>query len=353
MPGAPKPSRPHVSPRRRHAGAIIIYIAVIMVALTAMVSLAVDFGHVEVAKIELQRAADAIARYSAAGLADDSVVTKANTAATDNLVDGAALTLQGSDIQTGIWDSASNTFTPTAVNPNAVRIAAECSQVRNTGIATPFAGILGRRYIDIHAVAIATYTPGVNTILTAPSSGDPWLAGMPDGTTANTFDAAPANSPAQVSGIAITPGGNLTFSFTGHASYYPGTQPFDPDGNTGWIINNYAGREHGMSQLIAPLTAVVGVFLDDTQPDLAGAPPPDLDFSTDASRDFATLSPQLRQPFFIGNGLRADGVAQQKFVVPAGATRFYLGIMDGQQWSDNSGALTSSVVSPVTIQFVK
>ncbi|MBC8106637.1 MAG: hypothetical protein H7Z14_08615 [Anaerolineae bacterium] len=331
----------------------MIYCLIAMTAVTGFISMGVDVGRVQLAKTELQCAADGIARYAATGVLNGTADNKAKAVDTDYLVDGVQLKLKNGDIDVGVWDSATKTFTVTNTNPNAVRIIARRLQSRDTGVPTIFMRLMGQNYVDIQATAIATYVTGTTTTLTAPSKGNPWLAGMPNGTVGNTFDSAPNNSPSQVTGITMTPGATLNFGFTGSASYYPGTQPFDPDGNPGWIINNYAGREHGKSQLYAPLTAVVGVFLNDTQPNLAGAPPADLDFTSPASRDFATLTPALRQPFFIGNGMRADGTTLQNFVVPAGATRLYLGIMDGQQWSDNSGALTSTVVKPTQITTVK
>jgi hypothetical protein len=74
-----------------------------------------------------------------------------------------------------------------------------------------------------------------------------------------------------------------------------------------------------------------------------------------ASRDFASLSPLLKQPFFIGNGLRNDGLSVQQFIVPAGATRLYLGTMDGFGWWNNSGSLevtATKVPEPATIVLV-
>ncbi len=331
---------------------MLVYTVIAMMTVIAVMSLAVDIGRAQLAKTELQRAADAAARYgvTAADISTATVRSRAKEAAEDNLVNGASLTLQNSDIERGYWTGSA--FTTSTTSTRAVRITARLANSRGTGLDLILAKVVGRTTIDMVARAVATYTPGVNTSLTAPSSGNPWLAGMPNGTTANGYDAAPANLPAQVTAISITPGSTLTFSFTGSASYYPGTQPFDPDGNPDWIINNYSGAEHGKSQLFAPLTAVVGVFLNDTQPNLAGSPPAALDFTSPASRDFTTLSPALRQPFFIGNGKRADGTTLQQFVVPAGATRFYLGIMDGQQWSDNSGSLTASVVRPAAVVLV-
>ena len=214
----------------------------------------------------------------------------------------------------------------------------------------------------MHAVAVSSVTPAVNTVISVSGGADPWLAGMPSGTTANFTnqgwtDKCPGNSPTKATGITITSGAILNFTFSGAVSYYPGTQPFDPDGDPSWIINNYyagqnGGSEHGIADLYAPLTSTIGVFLDGSQPDSSAAPAV-LDFSTSASRDFGSISPKLKQPFFIGNGLRADGVTQQSFVLPAGATRLYIGVMDGQQWSDNSGSLSTTVTKPLAISSVK
>ena len=48
--------------------------------------------------------------------------------------------------------------------------------------------------------------------------------------------------------------------------------------------------------------------------------------------------------FFVGDGQNADGLVQQ-FIVPAGATRLYLGTMDGFGWFNNSGAIAVTVTA--------
>src|SRR5262249_7841152 len=53
--------------------------------------------------------------------------------------------------------------------------------------------------------------------------------------------------------------------------------------------------------------------------------------------DYLTLSPALKQVFWIGDGRTDAGELQQVFV-PAGATRLYLGTMDTLSWHDNSGS---------------
>ena len=54
------------------------------------------------------------------------------------------------------------------------------------------------------------------------------------------------------------------------------------------------------------------------------------------------FAPQLQQMFYVGNGLTSTG-AQESIVVPAGATRVFLGTMDGWEWSNNSGGFTVTI----------
>ena len=58
---------------------------------------------------------------------------------------------------------------------------------------------------------------------------------------------------------------------------------------------------------------------------------------------YLTLSPELKQVFFIGDGLNGNGLAQS-VVVPQGATRLFLGTMDSVEWNNNVGSFTVQVV---------
>ena len=51
---------------------------------------------------------------------------------------------------------------------------------------------------------------------------------------------------------------------------------------------------------------------------------------------------QLQQPFLIGDGKTSGGTVQ-RFLVPQNATRLFLGIWDGVQYSNNSGSLSGTV----------
>jgi hypothetical protein len=335
----------------RRSGTVLVYVTVLVTVMIAFASLAVDYARVQLAKTQALRTADAVCRFAVLGLVDGTYASKGIAVAGQNTIDGTPVTLTSGNIVAGTWSSSTHAFTAGGASPNAVKVFVSRTAANGNPISLVFAQTIGIASCDVNETAIATVTYQSSGTYVAPATGDPWLAGMPSGTTANTYDSAPFNSPAQAP-ITLTAGASLKFSFSGSASNQPGNNPYSPDGDNAWIINNYAGTEHGIANLNAPITAVVGVFLDDSQPDSTGAPPT-LDFSTPASRDFSSLSPMLKQPFFIGDGLRADGVTPQNFVVPAGATRLYLGIMDGQQWSDNSGGYTSNIASTPQIVTVK
>jgi hypothetical protein len=82
-------------------------------------------------------------------------------------------------------------------------------------------------------------------------------------------------------------------------------------------------------------------------------PSTSLDYSTAATRDESNYSGlQSQQPFFIGAGL-TDGGSPQTFVVPAGATRLYLGVFDGWQNSDNPGSLSVTTTQMGRVYLVK
>lgn len=351
------------SRRIRSRGQGLIYVIISLPMMCGFCSLAVDFGRAETTKTELLRAADAAARYGAIGLTYSTSTASSYAIATAalNTADGSTVVLQSSDVVTGTWNAANQTFTAGGASPNAVQVTAQRTAARGTAVTTMFASIIGYPTVDVHATAVAVVTAGTSTTINVAGGADPWLAGMPNGTTANFTnqgwtDQSPTNSPTQASGITLTPGNAVQFKFTGSVSYYPGTQPFDPDGDPNWIIDDYyaaqnGNAEHGIADIYAPLTSVIGVFLDDSLPTSSAAPPV-LNFSTDASRNFSSLAPMLKQPFFIGDGVMDDGVTLQNFIVPAGATRLYIGVMDGQQWSDNSGSLSTVVTKPATVATV-
>lgn len=182
--------------------------------------------------------------------------------------------------------------------------------------------------------------------ITVPGTANPWLAGAPAGTPTGDGDSAPGQSPALVSCLPVNGGDILKFSATGTVSNCPsGCSVNGPDGGT-LIINHAVGALFN-SDITAPVNSLVAVFLGPSAP--VGPPPIALDFSS--SRNFSRLSPLIAQVFFIGDGLGSIatiGVTCQEFVVPCGATRLFLGVMDGFEWNNNTGSFSVTVHKPAT-----
>ena len=137
---------------------------------------------------------------------------------------------------------------------------------------------------------------------------------------------------------------------TGLVRAHPVLEWAGPDGNSTTLNDTDIDSWLGISGLIHPRTLpLVAVFLGSEEPE---NPAPDrMDFYTIGS-DFAELSPLARQTFFVGDGLAFDGEGHvlQKFWVPEGATRMYLGLADAGYFTgaptayiDNSGAFDADV----------
>ena len=102
------------------------------------------------------------------------------------------------------------------------------------------------------------------------------------------------------------------------------------------------GSKNGISNVTAPYDSLIGVFVQDGRPDRFKAPQ-QLDFKR-LGLEFTSLAPELRQVFFIGSGTTKDGVTR-RYLVPRGATRLYLGIMDAWQWNNRPGTPQCNAVS--------
>lgn len=352
----------------RARGVSLIFAVFSMAAILALCSLAVDLGRVQLAKTELHAAVDAAARHAVTAFTEGSTnpVTlarnRAKAVAAENRVDGTPLVLTNADIEFGLWDGGTGAFTlltgSARQNANAVRITAHRTAQRNGAIPLSFASIIGYREFELTVTCIASATSSINVDQTIKATSNPWLAGMPDGTLANVGnpknkpDRAPAQSPDLITGLPLYPGMEIAFdTIGGDARHDPNLADYDPDGNVGSTTWNFGGSEHGKSNLRAPINALIGVFLSDGRPDLT-PPPPSLDFGSASSREFTSLSPQLKQVFFIGDGRTSTGLTQ-KFVVPPGATRLYLGMMDGYEWSNNLGTRTVKIRRLGSVKLVK
>jgi hypothetical protein len=136
----------------------------------------------------------------------------------------------------------------------------------------------------------------------------------------------------------------LQFQASGSVSFCSGCGTNGPDGDSSvWAGFSYNGIS-GITNV--PGRSLIAAFTSDTEP--SNPAPASLDFGV-IGTNFAALAPQLDQLFFIGDGVTADGFSQT-IIVPAGATRLYMGFVDGYTYQDtpdgyddNSGVLSVTV----------
>lgn len=195
--------------------------------------------------------------------------------------------------------------------------------------------------LSLFALTLIVPAARAATLLVA-ATANPWLAGMPDGTTAigvpggcGTIDTAPGQSPKLFA--PVVPGSALTFSVSGGVMSGPSELVLQrPDGAADLVQHP---AENGIAGFNGPLDSLVGVFLDSSQPSLTPAP---TNFPSLPSA--LTISPGLKQVFFIGDGRTGTRTgALQQFVAPPGATRLFLGTVGGCEWNNNRGAFVGTV----------
>lgn len=347
----------------RRRGNAMVYTVIVLPALFAVTSLAVDLGRAQLVKSELQRAADAAARgYLAIRVRYGDYIAQYYGPALPGLnpVDAASGTAPTATITRGSWNAATRTFTPGNGSPFAVRVRMSRTAANNNGVNLPWMSLLGRSEVDITAEAIAVLTSPTAATVNVSAQSDPWLAGMPAGSTASYNDTAPAQSPRQLT-IPVVPGTYITFSdINGMASHGPTLAPYAPDGKPS-IYSHGAdspggptpAAENGIGDVRMPINAFMGVFLDNNAPNTTPAPTDVRDYTNAATRQQEFYSDiQRKQPFFIGDGKTGTGTgATQKFMVPPGATRLFVGIMDGHEWSNNAGSfnVTTTVIETISL----
>jgi hypothetical protein len=207
--------------------------------------------------------------------------------------------------------------------------------------------------LSLFAAAVLSAPTAAQCVDTAGASlggsHNPYLAGQPLGTALGQ-DVVPAQSPHLVPLTFV--GGELVRFLDVSGQVKETQSPFQvigtssnwgPDGDPTRIA--VAGEALGISGLRMPTNALLGVFSGD-EPNKSLAPQP-LDFSVAGALDFDLLRPELYQVFFIGDGLREDGISLQAFEVPLGAKTLYLGTADSGPWGDNQGSLVATIEQEV------
>ena len=176
--------------------------------------------------------------------------------------------------------------------------------------AAPLAGVLRLEVRTLTSGGTRVEFSGIQEIM---------LAGQPDGTQHNGAS-APMNSPAEP--VPVRPGQGIRFQAVGNSFENYGGKQAGPEGD-GDTFGGGAGGDFGLSSVSCPPGAVVGVFAGPAINRNLGGQILPLDFGSEI-REREVLRPELQQMFFVGSGLNSEG-KPRTYVVPAGATRLYLG----------------------------
>ena len=144
-----------------------------LTALVGFVALAVDFGHIQVAKNELRIVCDSAARAAAQCLGSSTTpqstqVANATAAAiavaSQNTVDGQPVILLGSDVVIGNYDATQSPAFSSARTPyNAAQVTAHRDSSRGNPLMLSLASVVGVTSVNLSNSAIAMMPPKPST----------------------------------------------------------------------------------------------------------------------------------------------------------------------------------------------
>jgi Flp pilus assembly protein TadG len=140
--------------------AITVLAAVLMIVMLGFVAFGIDVGYMTVVKTQLQVAADSAAMAAAANMGgtQTNMVSAAQQYAGYHKAGGSTVGLTSSDIQYGIWDSNTRTFSSSSQMGNAIKVTARRDDTTGSN-KTFFGRIFGVNSFNISASAVALGNP--------------------------------------------------------------------------------------------------------------------------------------------------------------------------------------------------
>jgi len=264
----------------------------------------------------------------------NSTLTNGVGAFSVTLKTAGAQTVAATDTVTASITGVSGTITVSTVGPPPMLM------ISKTHVGNFTQGQQGAQYsVTVANAPGAGPTSGSQTSATVQSTGSiygtgggstpPTMITLPSGATSVVFNSVTGSI---TTGCASTAGCIVLNNGTGNNSN-------DPDGVGAAPATSSNTGAGSISGMIAPGAGyLVGVFVPAGGP--AGAAPAALDFtSSGLGIAFTSLSPQIDQVFFIGDGLTGDGTGtQQTFNIPTGAGQLWLGISDAGGYNGAPGA---------------
>ncbi len=273
---------------------------------------------------------------------DGSAVLPANSTLTNGvgtfsvtLKTAGAQTVAATDTVTASITGVSGTITVSSVGPPPPMLGISKTHVGNFS-----QGQQGAQYtVTVSNAPGAGPTSGNAVSTTVQSTGSiydtgagstaPTMITLPSGATSVVFNSVTGSI---TTGCASTEGCIVLNNGTGNNAN-------DPDGVGAAPATSSNTGTSSISGITGPGAGyLVGLFVPAGGP--AGAAPTALDFtSSGLGTSFTSLSPQLDQVFFIGDGLTGNGTGtQQTFNIPTGAGQLWLGISDAGFYNGPPGA---------------
>ena len=141
---------------KQRRGAVVVFFALMVVALLGMVAFAVDTGYIFTVDTELQRASDAGALAGAGVLVQGVDVAEAVTReyVKANIVGARDVLDSEIEVEFGHWDANSRSFAANPIQPSALRVNVVREQQPLF-----FARIFGRETFDVSASSVAQFRP--------------------------------------------------------------------------------------------------------------------------------------------------------------------------------------------------
>ncbi|MBN2477293.1 MAG: hypothetical protein JXB62_21985 [Pirellulales bacterium] len=141
-------------------GATLLLAMLLAVGMLGVIALAVDVGHMVLARTQLQVSADSAAMAAAAANMSEpwnQVLATATQYANYHQAGGKPVDLQPNDVESGIWNAELRRFMPSSYATNAVRVTTRRDQ--NSGGTSPlfFARIFGPDGCNLRTEAVAAY----------------------------------------------------------------------------------------------------------------------------------------------------------------------------------------------------
>ena len=148
---------------------MVALVGFMLVVLMGTIAFVGDIGNVIVVKTTLGAAADAAALAGAGAMAQSYTLNEVKPVAVEyglaNVPSNYGGVLDETNVTFGLWDPESRSFSPTNLEPNAVRVVVERTNARGNEVPYFFARVFGLDSQEVSAEAIAVGANSTSTPL--------------------------------------------------------------------------------------------------------------------------------------------------------------------------------------------